>query len=1079
VRAAESVWESVSVGGNVVSPVFIGRQEELASLAGLVDRARSQGPAFALVGGEAGVGKTRLTRELAELAAGQGYCVLTGQCVELGGDGLPLAPLVDALRTLARTMPPGELADVLGPAAPALSRLLPELAQVMAAATAGPAGQAPSARPAALAPLAGEDMSKAQLLEHVLGTLDRLSGLRPVLVVVEDLHWADRSTLDLVAFLVRSVRQSRVMLTVTYRSDELHRRHPLRPLLTSWERDRSIARIDLSRFSRDEVAAQLGAILGEAPDPAVADTVFDRSGGNAYLVEELAGAVAAGGDPADLPPSLGDVLLSRVDSLSVGGQKLLRTAAVAGRAVPERLLARVAGLGEAELYAALREAVDSHLLVIDPSGHGYAFRHALTRDAVYEDMLPGERVRLHAAYGAAVERDPALADGEADAAALAYHWYAALDLPRALPASVDAAIRALTAGAPAEALRLLERALEIWPRVPDAQQRTGRDRVDVSRLAASAAYRYGALDRAQSLLADALAELPGADAAGDSADDHRVRRALLLTQYAFVQRDVSTAEEAAGTLRQALALLPPGQVTRARAVVLATLAGAQMRADDLAESARTARLALDAARAVGAREAEADAAVTLGSAQAYLGSTDAGLASLREGLRLALALSEQGSQPGRAGHPAVARLAAEPEPGGPERTVIALRAYTNLSDTLELLGRHAAAVEMAQAGMALAARAGMSRNLGSHLVGNAAEPLIRLGRWGEADEMIARALAALPEGVFSATLQGLRAELAAMRGRYDEAARELRETRRTVGDTRDVQFTLPLRFIAAMIALGLGDTAVARQTVMDGLPEAGSEWGARYAWPLLWLGMRLEADDATRHRDRHEPVPGDLTARCAALARVAAGLRVPSASCAAYRELVAAERSRATGQDTQATWLAAVSAWENAEDAYPLCYCKLRLAEVLTTAGDLDAAARAVRQCHTLARRLGAEPVAAEARALARRARLPLPDDGELASPARDAPGPVPAGAPAAAASAENTAVSSRQADELARFGLTDREREVMVLVAAGRSNPEIAKALFISAKTASVHVSNILAKLGVSGRVEAAAVAHRLGITD
>jgi DNA-binding CsgD family transcriptional regulator/tetratricopeptide (TPR) repeat protein len=1067
------VWHSVSVGANVVSPVLIGRQEELASLAGMLDRARSQGPAFALVGGEAGVGKTRLTRELAELAAGQGYCVLSGQCVELGGEGLPLAPLVDALRTLARTMPPDALADVLGPAAPALSRLLPELAQVVASAPAGSAGNVPVAGAA----LAGEDMSKAQLLEHVLGTLDRLSGVQPVLVVVEDLHWADRSTLDLVAFLVRSVRQSRVMLAVTYRSDELHRRHPLRPLLTSWERDRSIARIDLSRFSRDEVAAQLGAILGQMPTSAVTDTVFDRSGGNAYLVEELAGAVAAGGDPADLPPSLGDVLLSRVDSLPAGAQKLLRTASVAGRAVPEPLLAQVAGLGEAELYAALREAVDSHLLVIDPSGHGYAFRHALTRDAVYEDMLPGERVRLHAAYGAALDRDPALAGGEADAAALAYHWYAALDLPRALPASVDAAMRALSSGAPAEALRLLERALEIWPRVPDAEERTGLDRVDVSRLAASAAYRYGALDRALSLLADALAELPDADSGGGTgspADGGRVRRALLLARYGLVQRDASTPEQAAETLRQALALLPPDQVTRARAVVLAALASAQMRADNLPESGETARLALDAARAAGAREAEADAAVTLGCALTYLGSAEAGLASLNDGLRLALALSEQA---GHAGLPTSATLAEELELGGSERTVIALRAYTNLSDVLEMLGRHAAAVEMAQAGTALATRVGMSRNLGSHLVGNAAEPLVRLGRWDEADELLAPALAALPEGVFSATLHGLRAELAAMRGRYDEAARELRETRRTVGDTRDVQFTLPLRYTATVIALGLGDIAAARQTVMDGLPEAETEWGARYAWPLLWLGMRLEADDAIRHRDRREPVPCELTARCAALARVAAGLQVPSPSCAAYRELVAAERSRADGQDTPATWLAAVSAWESAEDAYPLAYCLLRLAEARTAAGDLDAAGRAVRECYALARPLGAEPVAAEARALARRARLPLPEDDDPAA-VRDAPGQGAAGAPAAAAAAAgNAAAAPQPADDLARFGLTEREREVLALVAAGRSNPEIARALFISAKTASVHVSNILAKLGVSGRVEAAAVAHRLGI--
>ena len=1073
------MWDSARVGGNVVSPVFIGRREELASLAGLLDRARSQGPAFALIGGEAGVGKTRLTRELAELAAERGCCVLTGQCVELGGEGLPLAPLVDALRTLARTMPPDELAEVLGPAAPALSRLLPELAQVMAAVPAGPAGQAPLAPPGALAPLAGEDVSKAQLLEHVLGTLDRLSGVQPVVVVVEDLHWADRSTLDLVAFLIRSVRQSRVMLTVTYRSDELHRRHPLRPLLTSWERDRSIARIDLSRFSRDEVAAQLGAILGQAPAPAVTDTVFDRSGGNAYLVEELAGAVAAGGDPADLPPSLGDVLLSRVDSLSAGGQKLLRTASVAGRAVPEPLLAQVADLNEAELYAALREAVDSHLLVIDPSGHGYAFRHALTRDAVYEDMLPGERVRLHAAYGAALERDPALADGEAVAAALAYHWYAALDLPRALTASVDAAVRALTAGAPAEALRLLERALEIWPRVPDAGERTGLDRADVSRLAANAAYRYGALDRARSLLADALAELPDAGAGG-AGEGGQVRRALLLARYGFVQRDASTPEEAAQTLQRALALLPPDQVTRAHAVVLATLASAQMRADDIAEAAVTARLALDAARAVGALEAEADAAVTLGSTLTYLDSAEAGLSTLRDGLRAALALSEQAGQPGRAGPPSPASLAEELELGGSERTVIALRAYINLSDVLEMLGRHAAAVETAQAGTALAARAGMSRTLGSYLIGNTAEPLIRLGRWDEADDLTARALAAQPEGVFSATLHGLRAELAALRGRYDEAARELRETRRTVGDTRDVQFTLPLRYTAATIALGIGDIVTARQAVTDGLPEAEREWGARYAWPLLWVGMRLEADDATRHRDRREAVPGDLAARCAALAQAAAALRVLSASWAAYRELIAAEQSRAAGQDTPSTWQAVVSAWEGAEDAYPLCYSQLRLAETLTAAGDLGAAGGAARACYALARRLGAEPVAAEVRALAGRARLALPDDGDPAAFARQAPGQATAGASVAAAAAAGSGTAMpRPADELARFGLTDREREVLKLVAAGRSNPEIARALFISAKTASVHVSNILAKLGVGGRVEAAAVAHRLGITD
>ena len=1011
------------MGGNLVSPVFIGRREELASLAGLLERAKAKEPAFALIGGEAGIGKTRLARELAALADGHGYCVLTGQCVELGGEGLPLAPLVDTLRTLARTLPPGELADVLGPAAPALSRLLPELA-----------GAAP-APPAAVVTMASEDMSKAQLLEHVLGTFDRLSGLHPVLLVVEDLHWADRSTLDLIAFLFRSLRQSRVMIAVTYRSDELHRRHPLRPLLTSWERDRSINGIGLARFSREEVAAQLSAILGQRPAPAMTDTVFDRSGGNAYLVEELAGAAAAGGDPADLPPSLADVLLSRVDGLTDGAQRLLRTASVAGRAVPDRLLAEVAGLDEDELLRALRETIDSHLLVVDPSGHGYAFRHALTRDAVYEDMLPGERVRLHAAYAAALDREPALGGGDVDASALAYHWYAALDLPRALPATTAAAARAAAAGAPAEALRLLERALEIWPRVADAAERTGMDRVDVSRLAASAAYQYGTLDRARSLLADALAEL------AQTAGEDNERRALLLERYAVVQRDHSEPAQAVVTLQRALSLLPPDQVTRAHAVVLAAMAGSQMRADDMMNCAQTAERAIEAARAVGARDAEADASITLGGARSYLGSTDAGLQALRAGLRLALDLGEHGT----AG----------------DLATIALRAYINLSDVLELIGQHAEAAQTAAEGIELATRVGMTRTLGSYLIGNRAESLLRMGQLDEADELTAQGLAAFPEGVFSATLHQFRAEIGGMRGQYDDAAASIRAMKRLIADTVDIQFTQTLRYSTGLIALGTGDLAAARQAVTEGLPDMTNSWGARYAWPLLWLGLRIEADDATRHRDRREPVPAELTERCALLAGLAAQVQTPAPSWEAYRELAAAERARADGTAAPEVWRGAVGAWQRAAaEPYPLAYALLRLAETLTAAGDLEEAASAVRESHALACRLGAAPIVAEAEALAQRARLGLLS-GETAGAGDTAGSTAP-----------------KPADELARFGLTDREREVLVLVAAGRSNPEIAKALFISAKTASVHVSNILAKLGVSGRVEAAAVAHRLGVS-
>jgi ATP/maltotriose-dependent transcriptional regulator MalT len=678
-------------------------------------------------------------------------------------------------------------------------------------------------------------------------------------------------------------------------------------------------------------------------------------------------------------------------------------------------------MGEAELFAALREAVDNHLLLVDPGGRGYVFRHVLTRDAVYGDMLPGERVRLHAAYGAALARDGGLAgDQAALPAALAHHWYAAMDLPRALPAAIDAASHAMACYAPAEALHHLERALQMWSQVPDAGQRTGLDRAEVSRLAAEAAYRSGAVSQAEALLADALAEIPaGADP---------VRRALLLERYAQAQRDAGRVAEAVESLELALALLPADQTTRAHAVVLASLASGLMRDSEMEAGAAMARRAVAAARAAGAQDIEAGVAITLGSARSYLGSAEAGLGTLRSGLQLALDL---------------------------DIPATALRGYVNLSDVLELLGRHQEAAQAASEGLDLAVRAGLARTWGSFLIGNRAESLLRLGQWAEADRLTSRALSGLPEGVFGAALWQLRAELAAMRGRYDDAASELRAGRHAIGDTTDPQFTQPIRYAEAMIALGRGDLPAARDAVAAGL--AGGTPSARHAWPLIWLGMRVEADEATRCRDRREQVPEGIAQHRGELARTAARLAITATSSPRYHALVAAEHARADGRGEAAAWSQAVAAWQSADEPYPLAYALLRLAEAHAAAGDAQSATGPVQQAHAIAERLGAAPIAAEAAALARRARLSL-------DPTR-APRQEPA-----------PRTQKEPADELTRFGLTEREREVLLLLAAGRSNPEIAQALFISAKTASVHVSNILAKLGVSGRVEAAAVAHRLG---
>ena len=205
----------------------------------------------------------------------------------------------------------------------------------------------------------------------------------------------------------------------------------------------------------------------------------------------------------------------------------------------DRLLAAVAGLDEAELDAALREAVEHHVLVVDETERGYVFRHALTRDAVYGDTLPRERVRIHAAYGEALSADPALAGGNVTvAAALALHWRAAHDLPRALEASIEAA--QLAAGyAPAEALRHLERALEIWPQVPDAAERSGIDVVEALRRAGQSAYAAGALDRSLAMFDEALAEL------GPDADPER--RALLMEARAATVLDLDATTRRASS----------------------------------------------------------------------------------------------------------------------------------------------------------------------------------------------------------------------------------------------------------------------------------------------------------------------------------------------------------------------------------------------------------------------------------------------------------------------------------------------------------------------------------------------------
>ena len=1022
----------VAMTATLSSATFVGRTEELARLAAAADRAAAGTPTAVVVGGEAGVGKTRLVGELVASARQAGATVLVGGCVELGGEGLPFAPLIEALRGFVRDLDEPELAQLVpGRTRVELARLLPELGPggPGSAGTADgglwTAGSTRSPGPVGSptgGPGAGLGSEQGRLFELLLVLLERLGSERPAVLVVEDLHWADRSTRDLLAFLVRNLRHGRLLLVMTYRSDELHRRHPLRPFLAELDRGRRAERLELARFGRDEVAAQLAGILGAPAPPELTERIHARSDGNAFFVEELAATAAAGAD-GELPPSLRDTLLARIELLAEPTQQVLGTVAVGAAAVADPLLAEVAGLPDADLLVGLREAVSAHVLLVDAGDGTYGFRHALVKEAVYAELLPGERTRLHARFATALAGRDAVGD-PGPAAELAWHWYAAHDLERALPAAVEAGRAAERAYAYAEAQRQFERALELWDRVPGAT--AGLDKAELLARAGEAAANAGAADRAVALVRGALAEVdPGRDPllAGQ------------LTERLGFHLRIAGRPGAMEAYQEAIGLVPPGPTVE-RARVLAGLGQALMLRARFAEAIATCEEAIRVARAAGSPAVETHALCSLGTAMARIEDPDDGLAALGEARRLAAELG----------------LAKDEA-----------RACVNLSDLLNDLGRLEEAVAVAMEGIEVASAAGLRRTFGVFLAGNAAAALYNQGRWDETAELTTAYLElGDDEDLNTVTLRQSMAMLDAGRGHFESALGHVRAARRLAGDEFiAVQYPPNLAAAEAEAAAWRGRLEEAAAAVAGGLAALQGPLVDLRACMLLAIGLRVEGERAGLATARHDHqtladarLVGDELVQWAR--GTFAGSRV------AWRRAVLAtceaEWARVQGEPDPERWLAAVAAWEESGHPYPLAVVRWRAAEaLLARRGDRALAAELLRRSHATASGLGAEPLRGELERLARLGRVDLrPQD--------------PAGAPAAPPSEPTDAAGSA-------LGLTARELEVLTLVAEGRSNRQVAEALFISAKTASVHVSNILAKLGVASRVEAAAVAHRHGL--
>ena len=461
----------------------------------------------------------------------------------------------------------------------------------------------------------------------MLSLLVRVSELAPLLLVIEDLHWADRSTRDLLAFLIRTLRGGRVALVASYRSDELHRRHPCGRCWPSWSASPTWSGSSWPRSAGSSWPST------SRPSPAIrsrrpwSTAILARSEGNAFFAEEL---VAAGAIRADiaLPDALADVLLGRIEALPELAQEVLKVAAVAGRRVGHRLLVAAAGRPEAEVERGLRDAVAGQVLVASAATESYRFRHALLQEAVYGDLLPGERTRLHATYALLLaDADPADEDGAASAAELAWHCLASHDLPGGLAALVRAADHAATVFAPSEAFRHLTQALELWNRVPEAAAVAGVDRVEVLVRAAEAASHSGEFRQAAGLAREAV------EAIDEDAEPLRAAEGYeRLSNYVLdAELELTRVEEQMlEASRRAVELVPEQPPTPLRARVAAGLARSLLVTRDFEGARRWGEDALAVARAAGSVDDEASALVVLSFLELRFGSLCCNLSVRRD-----------------------------------------------------------------------------------------------------------------------------------------------------------------------------------------------------------------------------------------------------------------------------------------------------------------------------------------------------------------------------------------------------------------------------------------------------------------
>ena len=928
---------------------IVGRVAELEAAAAAYSHVVDGRSQFLLISGEAGIGKTRLVEELCERArsAAGAAQVRIGESAPLAGAALAYGPFAAALRDQAGWLLSGG---------------------------------------------SGGDMlaERHRLFMRVHGVLADLAARVPLVLVLEDLHWADESSRDLLAFLAVRLRESPVLVIATLREKELA--DGARRWLAELERRPRVTRLRLTRLADADIAELVAGLMPAGADPGGMAAVVAAAEGNPLYAMELARA-GPGGPPA----SIADAVLARASGVSAAARSVVDQICVADGGMSHELLAATVGLPEKRLLGCTREAATAGLLAA--TADGYAFPHSLIRQVLYDQLLPGERRHLHRRLADALAASPGSDPGQ-----LARQWHLAGVGDRAAAAALTAARQAVSARAYPEAHRNYELAIKLARWLPDS----GPALLEEAAQAASWAQNP---DRAIIWAADALAD-------SGSAPADRARLLERLGRYRWEAGAPRAAVEAA---QQAVALLDGGPPSTLQARALAALATWRMLLGEFDQAVPLAQSAVEVAQQAGAVAEHAHGLATLGILEAQQGDLDAGLAALRTSFDLA------------------------------QRTRSiedVVRAAANHMYLLIRAGRLDQALEVARDGRRAARTLDAPPALTWVLDNNTAEVLTATGRWAEADQLLTD-LAGESAAKVTKYLQLMQLELAVGRGDGERAARIAGALGKSPDDPRLIG---PLHACLAEQALNAGDLATAADEVTAGLRALKDSALAEEEVRLLAAGARVCADLASLPcpaRPRELAAGwGPLAETFADRSRAIVDRHPGRPEVAAFGALVAAEHAREHDGGDRTAWRDAARAWQLAGQPYREAYARLREAEAAVRAGRREQAARALAACENLARQLPSAPLLALAENLARRARLtskPSPRDGSTMAGAR--------------------------------FDLTARETEVLALLTRGDSNRQIARALFLSDRTVAVHVSHILAKLGVRNRTEAATIGARLGM--